>query len=133
MKLKLKENPREWQKFAAVLCVLLGMASYVGFRKGLLPRPGLSGVAALIGAILVSSWCFPRAYRGVYRTGMTISFHVGQIMGKVILTALFLLLITPLGWVLRCFGKDLLQLRRRPAATTYWQPARDGRDFERMF
>ena len=133
MKLKLKENPREWQKFAAVLCVLLGMASYVAFRKGLLPRPGLAGVAALIGAILVSSWCFPRAYRGVYRTGMTISFQVGQVMGKVILTALFLLVITPLGWVLRCLGKDLLQLRRQPTATTYWQPARDGRNFEKMF
>lgn len=133
MKLKLKENPREWQKFAAVLCVLLGGLTYLGFRKGWVPREAFPFVGGLVGLILISSWIFPRAYRGIYRTGMTMSFRVGQVMGKVLLTLLFFLAVVPLGLLLRLLGKDLLQLRRLPPGASYWQSARDGRDFDRMF
>ena len=83
MKLKLKENPREWQKFAAVLCVLLGLITYAAFRRGIVTREAFPVVGGIVGLILVSSWVFPRAYRGVYRVGMSVSFRVGQVMGKV--------------------------------------------------
>lgn len=133
MKLKLKENPREWQKFAAVLCVLLSGLTFLGFRKGYLPQAALFAAGTAVVLTLVSSWIFPRAFRGVYRAGMTVSFQVGQVMGRIMLTLLFLVLVTPLGLGLRILGKDLLRLRRPPRGATCWQVARDGRDFERMF
>ena len=133
MKLKLKESPREWQKFAAVICVLLSVLTYGGVRKGFLPHGALWVVGTVVGLILLSSWTFPRAYRGVYRTGMTVSFQVGQVMGQVLLTVLFLVMILPLGWMLRLLGKDLLGIRRLPPGASYWKTARDGREFDRMF
>lgn len=133
MKLKLKENPREWQKFAAVLCVFLIGLTYLGFRKGFVSRGAFPVVGGVVGLILISSWIFPRAYRRIYRIGMTVSFRVGQVMGKILLTILFFVALVPLGLLLRLLGKDLLQLRRLPAGASYWQVARDGREFDRMF
>jgi hypothetical protein len=63
---------------------------------------------------------------------MTVSFHIGQVVGKVLLTVFFFLFLTPLGLLLRLMDKDMLQLRRSPAKT-WWQPARNNRDFDRMF
>ncbi len=64
---------------------------------------------------------------------MTASFHVGQVLGRVLLMVVFLGLVTPLGWALRLAGKDLLGLRRSPGATTYWRPAKRTSPFDRMF
>ena len=43
------------------------------------------------------------------------------------------MIVTPLGLVLRVMGKDLLKLKRNPAATTYWQLARTSEQFDRQF
>lgn len=133
MKLKLKEDSREWQKFAAVLCVLLGGVGYLAIRRGVLPQSALFVLGGLIGLVLISSWICPRAYRGIYRGGMTVSFKLGQVMGQVLLTLLFFLILCPLGLLLRLLGKDLLRMRRGSPGESYWQAARDGRDFDRMF
>jgi hypothetical protein len=64
---------------------------------------------------------------------MRVSYQIGQVVGKVLLTAFFFLLVTPLGLALRLAGKDLLQLKRDDAAPTWWQPAKNNREFDRMF
>ena len=64
---------------------------------------------------------------------MTLSFQVGQIIGRILLTLFFFLLVTPMGLMLRLLGKDLLRLKRTPDAKTYWRKAKDNRDFDRMF
>jgi hypothetical protein len=64
---------------------------------------------------------------------MTASFHVGQVMGRVLLVVFFFLLVTPVGILLRWLGKDLLHLRRNAQRTTYWEPARPEGSLERLF
>ena len=64
---------------------------------------------------------------------MTASWHVGQVMGRLLLTVLFLLLVTPLGLLLRLLGKDLLELKRRPDAASYWHVAKKPGPLDRMF
>jgi hypothetical protein len=64
---------------------------------------------------------------------MTVGFHVGQVVGKVILGVLFVLVVTPLGMVLRLAGKDLLRLRRDPKVASHWQPARPASQLDRQF
>jgi hypothetical protein len=63
---------------------------------------------------------------------MTVSFHIGQVMGRILLTVLFVIVVTPMGLLLRLFGKDLLQLKRRPT-TSYWRAAKNANQFDRMF
>ena len=127
MQLKLKENPREWLKFTAVMAVLVSVLSFLLYRPAFPIVLGLS----ILGLVICAAR--PRWFRGFYRGGMTVSFHIGQVMGRILLTLLFLLVVTPMGLLLRLFGKDLLQLKRPAGATTYWRPAKTSNQFDRMF
>ena|SRR5690349_20880131 len=133
MQLKLKENPREWQKFTAVLAVMAAVFSWLTFRRGLLPREGWFAILAALVAAIILSLLFPRWFRPLYRTGMTVSFRIGQVMGAILLTLFFLLVLTPIALLLRLTGKDLLHLKRDPHATTFWEPAKSSDHFDRMF
>lgn len=91
---------------------------------------GTIGMAILI---VITAFLRPHSFRGFYRTGMTISFHIGQTIGKLLLILIFFLMVTPMGLLLRLLGKDLLQLKPEPGKTSYWHEAKNNRDFDRMF
>jgi hypothetical protein len=133
VKLRLKEDPREWRKFglssALVLALLTGLLCW----RGWVSRP--AAVAALTGLLAVAllAMARPRWLRGPYRAGMKVSHALGRVVAPLVLGVIFLLVLTPLGLVLRLLGKDLLRLRRNPGATTYWQPVSGTRDLTKMF
>lgn len=130
--LRLKENPREWQKFVAVMGTAANLIVWMLWWRGRLPLAVPVAVAALALMVLIVALICPCWFRGFYRGGMTVSFHFGQVVGKVLLTVFFFLVVTPLGLLLRLMGKDLLNLKRS-SAKTGWQPAKNNRDFDRMF
>jgi len=132
MKLKLKENPREWQKFVSVLLLLPIIVSVLLWRRGVVSVAVLGTVAALASLICLACWIWPRPFRPVYRVGMTVSFHVGQTMGMVLLTVFFLLVVTPFGLILRLFGKDLLRMKRG-TGESYWVKSTTRSQFDRQF
>ena len=127
MQLKLKENPKEWLKFTAVMALLVSVLSFMAY-----PPTFPFALAVAVLALVVCA-LRPRWFRGFYRAGMTVSFHIGQVMGRILLTLLFLLVVTPMGLLLRLLGKDLLQLKRPSSASTYWRPAKTSNQFDRMF
>lgn len=131
--LRLKENPREWQKFTLVMaCVANALTWLLRWRHGIpLPIPVSVGAASLV--VLVLCWARPHWFRGFYRGGMTVSFHIGQTIGKVMLTLLFFLIVTPMGLILRLAGKDLLDLRKQAGVKTYWRTAKNSQQFDRQF
>jgi hypothetical protein len=133
MQLKLKENPREWQKFTAVMALLAIIITALLWRRGVTSRLFFFWMAGAALVPVMVSLIWPKPFRTFYRVGMTASYHVGKVIGTVMLTLLFLLILTPLALLLRAMGKDLLQLKRPPSAQTYWQPARKESALDRMF
>ena len=133
MQPELKEDPREWRKFTAVMAVTVCLVSFLLARRGILSREGFYLVAAVATLAVTLSLFFPRAFRSFYRAGMTVSFHIGQVMGKVLLTLLFIIVVTPLAVLLRLLGKDLLKLRWDRNTQTYFTPAKFSDKFDRMF
>jgi hypothetical protein len=131
--LRLKENPREWQKFVAVMGVVANVPVWYLWRQGRVSLALALAVATITLGALLLALIQPRWFRGFYRGGMRVSYQIGQVIGKVLLTGFFFLLVTPLGLALRLAGKDLLQLKRDDAAATWWHPAKNNRDFDRMF
>ncbi len=132
MKPKLKENPREWQKFTTASAVALGLAAILAQRRGIFPiRPSWIATVCAMPALLC--WVRPAWFRGFYRAGMTVGFWLGQVVGRVLLTLLFWIALTPMAWGLRLAGKDLLSLKRRPGAASYWHDARKEIRLDRMF
>ena len=81
MKLKLKEDPREWWKFTAVMALALAIVGTgLHFRHVISRATLFCWLAVLILGLALAS-ARPRWFRGFYRGGMTASFHVGQILG----------------------------------------------------
>ena len=133
MRLQLKEDPREWRKFALVFALAGAAVLALCWRAGWVGDTGFQAGFGLLAAALALGSLRPRWVRPVYRGAMTASFHVGQVMGRVLLVVCFFALVTPMGWLLRLLGKDLLLLRRAPQRSTYWEPAKPEGTLDRLF
>lgn len=131
--LRLKEKPSEWIKFTAVIGLVPIIILLLLWWRGLISVhwPVIASIAA-IGLVLLAV-ARPYWFRGFYRGGMTVSFHIGQVIGSILLTLFFFLMVTPMGWILRLLGKDLLNIRGTPKSASHWSPSSCSREFDRMF
>jgi len=133
VKPRLKENPKDWLKFTVVCCVVVMLIVRTLERRGVLRHGAALALFAIALGTLVLCIVRPTWFRSFYRAGMTVSFYVGQIVSRISLTVFFLLVVTPLGLLLRLFGKDLLHLKRKPASESYWQPVNRPQNLNRQF
>jgi hypothetical protein len=132
MRLKLKEDPREWRNFALALCAMLLLLCCFALRRGLLSVRGLGILAALLFTAGALAWIFPVWFRTVYRVGMTVFFRVGQLVQLILLSLIYCLCVVPLSLGLRLFRKDLLQIRKN-SRTSYWKEARPPGPLDKLF
>ena len=133
MKLRLKEDPREWRKFGLGAALVLAAVVGVICWRATIPKPAAVALLTGLAGAAVLALARPAAFRGPYRLGMRVSHGLGRIVAPLLLGVIFFLVLTPLGLLLRLLGKDLLRLRRDPAARSYWQPAPEASDLTKMF
>lgn len=92
---------------------------------------GAGGLSVLLGAVV------PASLRAVYYGWMTVGLVLGKIVTAIILTLVFLLAVTPVGFVMRLVGRDPMQRRLDRQADTYWIPKRhtipDKSRYEKYF
>lgn len=69
------------------------------------------------GAWLVTALVYPKGLAPLYKVWMTFGHALGWVNARAILGLVFFVIVTPIGLVMRLFGKDPLRLRR---STTYW-------------
>ena len=62
----------------------------------------------------------PQTLSPLNRYWLKVGRLLQRVMTTVVTGLLFYTVVTPTGLLLRLFGKDLLQLRRDPNATSYW-------------
>ena len=68
----------------------------------------------------------PILLKPIYIIWMTFAIILGWFMTRVILSLLFYMILTPIGLILRVFGKDLLELRLNRKKSTYWNYISEG-------
>jgi hypothetical protein len=112
--------------------MFLVFGAILSWRHRLAGRP-LSSFGFLF---LVISIFGPPWLRFVYRPWMFLARILGTITSTILLTFVFFLVLTPLGFLQRLFGKGPLDLRFKSGETTYWQ-TRAGHpasaDYEKQF
>ena len=131
--MNLKDEPKEWRKSA--LLSVLGLAlltSLLRWRHALGNRAWLIILSALA-LVAICAVLWPRLFRGYHLLSMRLGFVVSRVLGRILLILFFVFILTPLGWILRAMGKDLLQLKPRPDAATYWEPAKEQSPLDRLF
>ena len=75
----------------------------------------------------------PRRVRYCYVLWMAAVFPVGFLVSHALLAAIFVLVITPLGIVMRLFRSDPMQRKADREATTYWADREAVEDMRRYF
>ena len=133
MKVKLKEDPREWLKTTLLTALGLAFLSTVLRWRHILPMRYWAAVLVSTSVVALTACFRPHWYRAFYRISIRTGFHLSQAIAKVILALIFILLIAPLGLFLRLAGKDPLRLKGDRNASTYWHSAKEPSPLDRMF
>lgn len=78
-----------------------------------------AGLGFLAGGLFVPTWLEP-----VRRAWMKLAAVLGAVNSRILLTLVFVGLVTPLAILLRLFGKQPIQAKICKTASTYWQQRR---------
>ena len=133
MKLRLKEEPREWRKTTLMTAGGLAVVSSLLRWRKHLPNEIWLTVLGVLAVIAILACAAPRLFRGFYRFSITTGFYMARWMGCAALGLFFVLVIAPFGVISRMFGYDPLRLKRSGKETSYWQTAKANGPLDRMF
>lgn len=131
---QLKTGTRELRKFGLLVGGVLAVLGLLMWVRG---KPHFPWLLAPGVALLALGLILPRSLKYVYLAWMSLAILLGFVVSNVLLTLLFLLVITPIGLMARLCRKDFLRLQIRPEASTYWLPrdhaAQPKSNYERQF
>jgi Kef-type K+ transport system membrane component KefB len=133
MKIRLKEDPKEWRKNTLLTALALAVLSSILRWRGILSTPTWRIALLVLALLSLAAWFFPRCFRAYYRASTRFGFWLSLLLARVILLLVFFAVITPLGWIFRLSGKDALRLKRSGNAITYWSPANPNSPLDRLF
>ena len=102
--------------FAIVFAVLGLVAAWRGWRIG--PVWFLVPAVAFAAATLLRPHLLAPLNRAWLRFGLLLH----RVVNPLIMGAIFFLVFTPMGLLMRAFGKDFLRLKRDRQAASYWIP-----------
>jgi hypothetical protein len=77
-------------------------------------------VLAIAAALAALATLAPATLHGANRAWHALGLALGRVVNPIVLGAMFFLVVTPIGLLMRLFGKRPLQLRFEPQAKSYW-------------
>lgn len=132
---ELPTGPRDLRKFGLIVGgVFALLGSWFLFRhKPHYPFFLWPGTTLIFLGLVI-----PRSLRPIYIGWMTVAFILGLIVSATLLTIFFYLVVTPIGLIAKCFGKDFLDRKLRPEVSTYWltrdnSKKRDPSEYQQQF
>ncbi len=132
---KLKTEPRDLRKFGLLVGgVFALLALWFWFRH----KPFYPYLLIPAAPLLVLGLVWPRSLRLVYLGWMALAFLLGHVVSTVLLVLFFCLVVTPIGLLARCLGKDFLTRKWDRQAASYWLPRersvpKSKADYEQQF
>lgn len=90
----------------------------------------LAGIGFTVGVLL---WLLPQIARPCYVVWNGLGCAVGFVTSNTAVIAIYFLVVTPIGLLLRLSGRDPLRLRGGRERNTYWEDAEKTGDATRYF
>jgi len=133
--LEIKRDPtnREVRQFSCywlpAFCALVALWIWLRWDAGLWAlAPLIAGALSVLVGLLR-----PEGMRLVFLGWMWAAFPLGWLVSHLLLAAIYYLVLTPIGLIMRVLGRDPLARRFEPKATTYWTPHAPPRDPAQYF
>jgi hypothetical protein len=125
---------KDVRKFGLTIGIfLLLIAGFLFWKQ----RPSFPYFAYIGAGFALFGLIAPMLLKPIYKAWMSFAVVMGFIMTRVILTVLYFGMFTPIAFVAKILGKDLLEERWDKNATTYWvkrpQTTFDPKSAENMF
>ena len=116
--MKINLDKTQIRKFGLALATLLLVIGSWKYYKG---QTTPSYIFLTAGAVsLASALFFQPIIKPVYMVMMKAAHILGWINTRILLGVIFYLMITPLGLIMRVFGKDILDQTIEPHKEDYW-------------
>lgn len=113
-------SARQLRWFALALAVIVGgLATIRAERADSLLAIVVGVIAIVLG--LVGVWR-PSFVRPVYLAWMTAAYPIGWVVSHTLLVSIYLVVVTPIGLVMRALRHDPMKKRFDRSTTTYWAP-----------
>lgn len=131
----LDQSPRALRRFGwTVGLVLLGVAGILVWRHGGVVSTAAWVVGGAGSGLVLLGTLGPALLRPVYRLWMGLAIVLGYVMTRVILSTLYVVAITPVGWLRRTVSQSPILTRPDEASASYWipKPDYDPHDRERL-
>jgi len=109
------------RQFAWALVAASALLAAAGGLRGACV-PAAAGVGGLF---------LPRALLPLYRLLALVSYPVGYLVSRLLLAAIFYLILTPTGLLMKLFGADPLRLKRVASESSGWLPLTQESGLER--
>jgi len=113
------KSNKELRKFGITMAIAFAViAGILWWRE----KEVWQTLAIIAGVFLVGGLIFPKLLFPIEWAWMKLAHYLGVVMTYVLVTLTFYLAITPMGLLIRLFGKDLLSRRFDRQAKSYWIP-----------
>jgi hypothetical protein len=113
-----------------LLAIALGAAGWLRSHTWPAWTWWLAAIGVAAGSLL---WFLPQIARPFYTVWMALGCGIGIVVSNLAVTAVYLLVVTPIGLLLRAFGRDPLQRRLERERASYWEEAEKPGDGESYF
>jgi hypothetical protein len=120
-------NPSDRQLRQFGVVALVALPALAWFWSGGRPTVVLPLAAAGLASAALGLFR-PRALRPIFVLLSLLALPVGLVVSELTMALLFYGVFLPIGMVFRLLGRDSLQRKFEPEATTYWQPKRQPAD-----
>jgi hypothetical protein len=120
-----KAGKKTLRSFGFVMAGAFTVIAILLFWKQRAAAPWMAGGAALFGGLGLLA---PIILKPIYIVWMTFAHYLSFVMTYVILTLFYYIILTPVGLLMRLFGKDLLAKKFPGGKDSYWVPAQSYPD-----
>ena len=115
---------KDLRVFSALWFLVLGGGALYSWVPGSVVSPIVVGAAILIG---IGGLFRPSQVRWIYLGAAYLTYPIGFVVSHVVLVALYFLVFTPYGLLLRLFGHDPLKRGFDSKRSSYWEPKTERR------
>jgi len=132
--IRLNKTPsrRELALFGLLWLIFFAIGGIVLFRRD---APLILAVAAWAAAVLVPAvgWLVPAWMRIVYLGMSLVTFPIGLVVSYLLMAAIYYLLLTPVGLLMRMAGRDPMNRQFDARADSYWTAREADEGIDRYF
>jgi len=132
VEIKWRPSTKELRVFAVLLVIFAGIVAWVLASRFAAPVTGrwVLGVAAVVAVLGLT---VPRLIWPLYVVWMAATLPVGWVVSHVVMAAVFYLVITPIGLIMRVCGRDPMERQFDKEASTYWKRRPERSETRRYF